>query len=361
MFVDPELASVDAGFSLLVIMLIGGWGTQFGPLLGSVVYIFLPAAFSLLQEYSLFIWAIVLLLILRIAPKGLTGLGERLPLATRPLQTTMQESLTVKAIETTENDKSQPIALEIRNVTKRFGGLIALNNVNLRIAGGQIHGLIGPNGAGKTTLLNVISGFAYPDQGEVNFNGKRIDGLPPHRIAQMGVSRTFQGTILCEGMLSIDEVRLGQHTRTKSGVISSAFSTRFARVEEMVSRKSAIDLMHFFEVSDKALVDVESLPYNCRKFSELARAMASRPLILLLDEPTSGLAMKESESLMEKLRQLRGTGLGILFIDHNVKAVMSVADTITVLNFGSKIAEGTPEAIQNDEGVVTAYLGRKGK
>jgi ABC-type branched-subunit amino acid transport system ATPase component/ABC-type branched-subunit amino acid transport system permease subunit len=366
LFIDPSLSSLETSFSFVVISVIGGWATLFGPLLGAIIYIFLPAYFGFLQEYWAVVWAIILIGILLLTPQGVWGIiceyVAKIPFLRQRTGDARMEKDYVEIWNGPKylaNDK--PIMLEIKKVNKSFGGLQAIKDVDVIIKPGRIHALIGPNGAGKTTLVNIITGFYTPDGGEIIFDGKRIDGLSTHQIVDSGIARTFQGAIICEGMTTLDNLRLGQHTRTKTNIFASAFATAFARREEKQYEQLAYGLLKYTGLIDASLEPAENLGDAQRRSLEIARALGSEPKILILDEPVAGLTHNEVMAVMEKLRGLRDQGLAILLIEHHIEAVMAVSDIITVLDFGVKIAEGRPEEIRSNKDVITAYLGKRGK
>ena len=249
--------------------------------------------------------------------------------------------------------------LETIKVSKSFGGLKALNSVDLLVKPGQIHCLIGPNGSGKTTLINLLTGFYSPDEGEIRLNNERIDKLSPHNIVQLGIARTFQGAIICEGMTTLDNVRVAQHCTTISGIVRSGFASNYARQEEEKYKQRAYGLLKYIGLETKAFEPAENLGDGERRNLEIARALASNPRVLILDEPLAGLMEQEIRTVMEILVHLRNQGLAIVLIEHHIEAVLAISDVISVLNFGVKIAEGSPSEIVANEDVITAYLGRK--
>ncbi len=364
MFVDPSLSSLDTSFSFVIILVIGGWATVFGPILGAVLFIVLPAYFSFLQEHWALIWSLLLIVILLLSPKGLWGIFSDFLNRFSSLRRPAEKKSSPPEIQNIPNDlsflrKSEPCLLSLRNVSKSFGGLKAIENVSIDIEKGRIHALIGPNGSGKTTLVNLMTGFYKCDSGEINFNGTRIDTLSPHQIVNLGISRTFQGALVCEGMNLIDNISIGQFPRTKAGVFSCAFAPPTACREERGITERSRRLISLVDLARFVNTDAESLGDAQRRWLEILRALANNPKILILDEPVSGLIYEEVKGVMENLQRLRDEGIAILLIEHHMEAVMAISDVITVLNFGNKIAEGTPEEIRNNEAVLTAYLGKK--
>jgi branched-chain amino acid transport system ATP-binding protein len=249
--------------------------------------------------------------------------------------------------------------LEIAQLNKHFGGLHAVNNVTFSVASGMIKGLIGPNGAGKTTLFNLISGSIRSDTGSVFFNGKPIHNLPPHKIASCGILRTFQNIKLFAKMTVLENVMVGRHIRSRSGMLSGIFNLPHTWKEEKQIRERALAMIDMLGVSHLAQVDALSLSFGQQRHVELARALAGEPALLLLDEPAAGLNMQETERLGVMIRKIRDTGVTILLVEHDMSLVMNISDEINVLSFGQMIAEGKPRDIQKNREVIRVYLGEE--
>ncbi len=247
--------------------------------------------------------------------------------------------------------------LSVEGLARAFGGVHAVDGASFEVRPGEVHGLIGPNGAGKTTVINMVSGLLAPTGGAIRLDGRAIQGLRPHRIAALGVARTFQNIRLFSDLSARDNVLVGQHLARRASLAARLLVLPAARAEERQAKERASALLERIGLAERAHERARNLSYGEQRRVEIARALASDPRLLLLDEPTAGMNPVEVEAVAALIRQVAGDGRSVLLIEHNVRLVMEVCDRITVLNFGKVIAEGPPAAVATDPAVVTAYLG----
>jgi ABC-type branched-subunit amino acid transport system ATPase component len=248
--------------------------------------------------------------------------------------------------------------LRIEGVTKVFGGLTALENVTFSIKKGEITGIIGPNGAGKTTLFNIITGIYTQTSGAIVFDGNNISNCPPEKLARLGLVRTFQNIELFGHMTVLENVMVGLHTKSRSGIVSCSFKLPGHLKEERSIREKALQWLEFNGIRDLADVKAGNLPFGKGRLLEIARAMALDPIIILMDEPAAGLNTRETAQLADIIVKLKASGVTVVLVEHDMELVMDICDSIVVLDLGRKLATGTPREIQGNPDVITAYLGK---
>jgi len=357
--VNPSPFGLKMGIEYLFMAVLGGVGHVWGAIVGAGIVkiledqlqVWLPRLMGSSGNYEVIVFGIVLVLVLQYARDGVWAfIDARLPAVRRKV-----DWADAPALAERNRPPHGEVVLDVNAVRKEFGGLVAVNDVSFQVRAGEILGLIGPNGAGKSTTFNLVTGVLPATRGEVKFRGQRIDGLASRRIAQRGVSRTFQHVKMIAGMTVLENVALGAHLRGGRGV--AAAMLRLDRAEERSLLREAERQLKRIGMAEHMHELAGNLALGQQRLMEIARALCADPALLLLDEPAAGLRHKEKQALIEVLRQLRGEGLSILLVEHDMDLVMEVTDRIVVMEFGTKLIEGTPAEVQASPAVRAAYLG----
>ena len=354
-YISPDIFTFSDSVRFLLMVILGGAATTFGPVLGAFILTYLPEVLQRFAEWQRFAYGALLLAVMFGLPGGILGTlgGVYARLRPGPRGVDPAEGTPVAEILA---DRA-PSALRTDGLTVRFGGLVALSAASVRVAPGEIHALIGPNGAGKSTFVNTISGFYWPSAGGVRLDAVDLAGRKPHAIARLGLARTFQNTELFGQMSVLENVMVGGFQHLGYGLPGAILRSPAFRREEAACRAAAIGLLDFVGLADVANGQARFLPFGHQRRLEIARALATRPRLLLLDEPAAGLTTQEIDALEEMIRRIAKLGVSVLLIEHHVDLIMAVADTVTVLDYGQIIASDRPEAVQADPRVIEAYFG----
>lgn len=357
--VNPSPFGLNKGIEYLFMAVVGGVGHVWGAIVGSAVVKvmeeqlqdWLPKLFGTSGNYEIIVFGILLVLVLQYARDGIWAFVEaRFPKPPRAVDWADAQPLPHR-----EQPPSGEVVLDVKDARKEFGGLVAVNDVSFQVRAGQILGLIGPNGAGKSTTFNLVTGVLPATRGQVTLRGQAIQSLPSREIAARGVARTFQHVKMIPTMTVLENVALGAHLRGQAGVASAVL--RLDRTEEKRLLREAQKQLERIGMADRIHELAGNLALGPQRLMEIARALAADPMLLLLDEPAAGLRLKEKQALAAVLRQLRDEGMAILLVEHDMDLVMGLVDRVVVMEFGTKLIEGTPEEVQASPAVRAAYLG----
>ena len=351
--ITPDDFTAEFSIFFLVVVVLGGAGRLWGPVIGTLVFFVVPEFLEALQGWRLLVYGVVLLALMRFAPSGLVGAIDDLWRRSRLARHDTSPAIAAPS----DLPASNPGALAISGLSKRFGGVAALSDVSIAVRAGSVHAIVGPNGSGKTTLLNLVSGYYKADAGSALLDGKELLGRSPVAISRRGIGRTFQTPKLLPDLTVIENAMLGGYAAERAGLVEVALRLRRHRLETKRQRQQAAHYLRFVGLENRLLDKAGDLPHGQQRLAEIARALVGNPRLLLLDEPAAGLSMDELDRLGALIKAIVSQGTTIVIVEHHLDLVGAICESVTVLDRGSVLAAGTPDKVFADPAVLSAYMG----